>query len=74
MRNRRKNCVVCGKGFMCMPNDPILFDKKKCAIRYYGKDWHPGLYHKPIKAEHWSKEDKIAWIREQAKKHETRNS
>ena len=62
MKSKRKNCVVCGKGFLCPANQPVLFDKKKCAIRYYGKDWKSGLYVRPVKTG-MTMEEKMEWIK-----------
>ncbi|MEK6880508.1 MAG: hypothetical protein AABY22_12905 [Nanoarchaeota archaeon] len=62
MKIQRKNCVVCGRGFHCPNNDFTKFDKKQCAMKYYGKDWKPGMYTKPSK-KRMTTEEKIAYVK-----------
>ena len=47
MARNCSHCIVCGKGFLSNLHDPIIrqrFNKKKCAIEYYGKDWKPAMW------------------------------
>ena len=47
MARNRSHCIVCGKGFLSNLHDPIIrqkFNRKKCAIKYYSKDWKPAMW------------------------------
>lgn len=58
MKKHRYICCVCGHGFHAKANEVQLgadlrlltFCKKKCAIRWFGPKWKPGLYKKREKA------------------------